>query len=456
MRTLQTSARNHTTFRQTRLVCALLITLALLVSLQNPFTVSARSAPVESTISLDTAGAPALAGTVQVIEDQPGNEFNAHVDCDVASYTYDDFQGSSTIHYQNLSTGVDSVIPGNQVDLLSDVSGSHVAFTEVTFNGDTVRVFDTSSQTQIVVPGLGLSNPSIGGNLVAFEDRGSVTSPGAVDISTYDLSSQTVTKLTNDSFDNESPDVSPNGDAVVWAQCISGQAGCDIYSAIQTSPGVFTTRQLTSGRHEGRYEVSTNGEVAVYISDRTGERDVYYQPLTGGNEVHLAIAGDQWSPTISGDLISFQSGPLGVAPMYVYDIRSGNLFQVVVPTAYNRIPEINVCGDTGRIVYSSIGPGNFAADAFTFQVPSVTEDQIHNLISLIRSFNLPSGTTNSLITKLQSALTAIDFNDTATACSSLTAFINECRAQSGKKLTPDQSTQLINSANHIKTDLGCP
>lgn len=45
---------------------------------------------------------------------------------------------------------------------------------------------------------------------------------------------------------------------------------------------------------------------------------------------------------------------------------------------------------------------------------------------------------------------------TATACSCLTAFTNECHALSGKILTPAQSTQLINSANQIKSDLGCP
>jgi hypothetical protein len=60
-----------------------------------------------------------------------------------------------------------------------------------------------------------------------------------------------------------------------------------------------------------------------------------------------------------------------------------------------------------------------------------------------------------LITKLQDALAAISAGGTGTACDSLTAFINECQAQSGKKLTADQASQLINSANQIKTGLGC-
>ena len=60
----------------------------------------------------------------------------------------------------------------------------------------------------------------------------------------------------------------------------------------------------------------------------------------------------------------------------------------------------------------------------------------------------------SLMTKLQNALDAIEASDTATARYCLTAFIIECQSQSGTKLTREQSTRLINSANQIKSDLG--
>src|SRR5262245_12611424 len=60
----------------------------------------------------------------------------------------------------------------------------------------------------------------------------------------------------------------------------------------------------------------------------------------------------------------------------------------------------------------------------------------------------------SLMTKLQNALDAIEASDMATARAWLTAFIIECQAQSGTKLTREQSTRLITSANQIKSDLG--
>jgi hypothetical protein len=251
--------------------------------------------------------------------------------------------------------------------------------------------------------------------------------------------------------------VSPNGNAVVWEKCQNNDRGCAVYSAIQTAPGVFTTRALTESVTDGfRHFPFTNGEIAVYISDRTGESDVYYQLLTGGPEVHLAIPGDQRWARISGGLISFESGSLGEHDIFVYDIRSGTLFQVTnTPGVDETLSEISLCNGVGRIVYAIAGDVAFDVYAFSFQVPGVIEDQIDDLITLIRDFNLPQGTANSLITKLQQALTAIDAGDMTTACSSLTAFTNECAAHSGKKLTTDQATQLINSANQIKSDLGC-
>jgi len=215
-------------------------------------------------------------------------------------------------------------------------------------------------------------------------------------------------------------------------------------------------RALTTGKREDAFASATNGELAVYVSNRSGEKDIYYQPLTGGTEVHLSIPGDQRFPTISGDFITFESVVQTGADIFVYDIRTGKLYRVTNDQVDHHLADISVCNGVGRIVYRTISNGGLDAYAFTFQVPSVIEEPIDVVITVIGSFNLPPGTANSLVTKLQTALDAIEASDTATACSSLTGFINECRAQSGKKLTPDQSTQLINSANHIKADLGCP
>jgi hypothetical protein len=74
---------------------------------------------------------------------------------------------------------------------------------------------------------------------------------------------------------------------------------------------------------------------------------------------------------------------------------------------------------------------------------------------LVLSFDLHDGFEKSLITKLQDALAAVNSSNTATACDSLTAFINAVQAQSGKKLTADQVKQLVDSGTQLKAELGC-
>src|SRR5258705_1085876 len=182
MRTTSTVSRNRRP-----LLLVLLIAVALVVPFRSPFAARETSTTTETTIALQTAGAPLLASTSQVVNNELGDQTNPHVDCNLASYTNDNFQGQSTIHYQDLTTGSDGVIPGNYVDMFSDISGSRVAYTEVTFTGDTVRVFDTNSQTTTVVPGLNRSNPSIGANLVAFEARNSSVFLLQSEIAVYDL-----------------------------------------------------------------------------------------------------------------------------------------------------------------------------------------------------------------------------------------------------------------------------
>ncbi len=82
-------------------------------------------------------------------------------------------------------------------------------------------------------------------------------------------------------------------------------------------------------------------------------------------------------------------------------------------------------------------------------------ERIQNLIKKVEGFGLPFGTTNSLTVKLRHALDAYNAGDTATACSALAAFINQAGAQSGKKLTAQQATEIRTEAAAIRTVLGC-
>jgi hypothetical protein len=81
-------------------------------------------------------------------------------------------------------------------------------------------------------------------------------------------------------------------------------------------------------------------------------------------------------------------------------------------------------------------------------VPTITD-----LINLVQSFNLPSGTANSLLAKLKAAQTA---GSGSASCLDLSDFITEVQSQSGKKLTTAQADQLIVMANQIKAARDCP
>jgi hypothetical protein len=328
-------------------------------------------------------------------------------------------------------------------------------FTQLDANGDHLQIYDIASQSTTVIPGNDNSDPAMGGNLVGFL-HGRSSSGGAWEINVYDQSTGNTTQLTNDTLTDSQPAISPDGSVIVWQKCQPNDTGCDIYSATQTSPGTFTTRLLT-GAGEDRWP-ATNGQFVVYISDKNGDNDVYFQRLGGSTEMRLALPGDQRDARISRNLIVFESQVAdGSYDIFVYDLKTARLYQVTnTPGVSETLSDIVAgCNGVNRIVYSIPGGFDFDVYSFTFQLDDSIPDQINDLTALVLSFNLHDGTENSLLSKLQDALTALNASDTATACSSLTAFSNASQAQSGKKLTADQVKQLVNSATQIKAGLGC-
>ena len=90
-------------------------------------------------------------------------------------------------------------------------------------------------------------------------------------------------------------------------------------------------------------------------------------------------------------------------------------------------------------------------------VVKTAADEINDLIAKVRSLpNVPSGTKNALLAKLNAALTALKANNTATACARMQDFINLVQAQSGKKIPAIVAAGLIADATQIRTTIGCP
>src|SRR6266536_3575991 len=146
MRKIGKPMTNHRRLPQSRRLIVLMIAISVTGINASRGSVVATSTAAQSTIVLQTTAVPTLTGTFQVVNNGPGNQSNPHVACNLASYTFDDFQGTSLIHYFDFATNTDHAVPGNGLDLLSDINGTHVAFTEVHAVGESVVIYDTASQ----------------------------------------------------------------------------------------------------------------------------------------------------------------------------------------------------------------------------------------------------------------------------------------------------------------------
>jgi hypothetical protein len=101
--------------------------------------------------------------------------------------------------------------------------------------------------------------------------------------------------------------------------------------------------------------------------------------------------------------------------------------------------------------------GNSVGGSFHVLVQAAAA-QVSHLALIVQGFNLAQGIENSLDTKLQNVLSALNAarnGSVGSVCSQLNAFINETTAQSAKKLTVAQANQLIAAAQQIQAVIGC-
>lgn len=433
----------------------ILISLVLAAVVTSVGAIPAPLTPHSSMQQLETATTPMLPGTTIPLKVVAGNQTNPSVACNIASYTNDDLEGTSSIRYVDFASNTEHVVPGNGLDRLSETDGQRIVFTEIGPTGDHIGLYDISSQTTTFIAGSGSSDPALGGNLVAFRVRQSLNDGGEIQI--YDRSTGGYAVLSFNDLQDWKPAVSPDGNVVVWETCQLNGTDCDVYSSTKSSDGAFFNTRVRTGVGNDT-SPDTNGQVIVYISDKSGENDIYLQQVDGSTEMHLSISGDQRDPRISGNLLVFESQVSDRSyDVFLYDLATARLYQVTnTPGQDETLSDVAAgCNGVNRIVYALPGAGAFDVWGFNFQLNDSVVDQLNVLVALVQSFNLHDGIEASLITKLQDALAAINASDTATACDSLTAFINASQAQSGKKLTATQVKQLVDSASQIKIDLGC-
>jgi hypothetical protein len=107
------------------------------------------------------------------------------------------------------------------------------------------------------------------------------------------------------------------------------------------------------------------------------------------------------------------------------------------------------------IVWSIVPPVGLGVTWTVSCIPAPAAPEIADLQGLVAASGLHHGIANALDSKLRAALAALEVGDTAGACDSLQAFLNQASAQSGNKLTPEQAQQFTEETNEIRTFLAC-
>ena len=271
-------------------------------------------------------------GTLIAINAGPGDQTEPHVSGDLAVYTNNDTR-SSTIHYFDFGTYVDAVVPGGALgenDFLSDVSGSRIVFSRTKVGGQTaVMLYDVASGvTTELDPQAAMSRfgAVIGGDTVAYADY-AVDANG--DVFAYDIPSGTATNVSQSPDADGNPNVAPTGDVVVSERCVG--VVCDVLQSVRRG-GAWGAPTVVAATLSNEGNPDTDGTWVVYDSNRPSATndDIYLQPVAGGAEVPLQLAGFQRNPSISQGVVTFESSATlgGAADLWAYVIATNTLYRV--------------------------------------------------------------------------------------------------------------------------------
>jgi hypothetical protein len=275
------------------------------------------------------------------INTNPGDQYDPHVDQDIAVYS--ELIGfDQSIHYYLFSTGLDATIPralpggANAQDFLSDVQGRHIVFNRYIPGGDVkTMLFDIASASMAEInpqPGSIRYGISIGGNTIAYADMGVVDPARRIgEIYAYDLNTRMATRLTNDLRYDDSPSVSPVGDVIVWESCQTPFADCDILGARYSLNGGWAVSTVAGTALNEMFPATTSTLTtwAANPGDANGW-DIHWVVAGSVNVQRLQLADDQFHPKVAGDVIAFESqNPTTLrSDLLLYDIASNRVFQL--------------------------------------------------------------------------------------------------------------------------------
>ena len=257
------------------------------------------------------------------------------------------------------------------------------------------------------------------------------------------------------------------GDLVVFDG--SGSTDPDGLADIVSYEWTFGDGDVGSGIAPSHtYEDNGVYVATLTIEDTAGEVSIDTVTITVENAAPIVgtITADETYFILGNDTTITTEG--GFTDAGVLDTHTA-LWDFGEGTAAGVVTETNGSGTVdGSFTYTLAGTysieltvtdndGDSGVSSNTITVEVVTPaGAIQDLIELVESYNLPQGTENSLIAKLETAqqiLTDGNPNNDHTAINSLNAFINAVEAQRGSTLTNQQADELIQNALAIITSI---
>jgi Tol biopolymer transport system component len=137
-------------------------------------------------------------------------------------------------------------------------------------------------------------------------------------------------------------------DTNIWEVRTSGEEG-----AVASPPVVA----ISSTRREGTPQLAPDGRRVAFISDRSGEMEIWVAERSGANPVQLTSMGavpgfPRWSP--DGETIAFHANPEGQGDIFVVPASGGRVRQVTSGPENEAFPSFS---RDGRWIYFSTSRG---------------------------------------------------------------------------------------------------
>ena len=133
----------------------------------------------------------------------------------------------------------------------------------------------------------------------------------------------------------------------------------------------------------------------------------------------------------------------------------GAFAYVTSHTPFIEAPDhIFVVRTSDNTLVQTVPVGNAPSGVAFADVPTPAR-QVAQVSDVLAGLQLADGTATSLSKKLDRASALLSAGDTSGACTALQDFLNEVRAQSGKKIATPDADQLISLVNAIRARVGC-